>query len=54
MCSRGYVCMLQLLWREGFFMGGGWVGGGGIRKIVGLHGCFLKGPNLSDATWDLT
>jgi hypothetical protein len=23
-------------------MGGGWVGGGGIRKIIGLHGCFFK------------
>jgi hypothetical protein len=32
-----------------FFMGGGVLG-----KLLGYMVAFLKGPNLSDVTWDLT
>lgn len=40
---------------RGFFYGG-WVGGWGgvLGKLLGYMVAFLKGPNLSDATWDLT
>jgi hypothetical protein len=33
-----------------FFMGGGGV----LGKLLGYMVAFLKGPNLSDVTWDLT